>query len=112
MPQIDLTALADSLAFGCLPKNVRHSLLNSLRQGFLLVPLHPTRADGLKCSCESLLYWFLLGSRGLAPAAGGRNELSRQPTGLVGGQEYSDRRDVRGVSDAAEGSHGKDLLLV
>src|SRR5439155_24400483 len=53
----------------------------------------------------------LLG-RGLAPAAGGRNELPRQPTGLVGGQEHCDRRDVRGLPDAAEWRQGNHLLLV
>src|SRR5439155_20016325 len=55
---------------------------------------------------------FLLGNSGLALAAGGQNDLPRQPTGLVGGQEHCDRRDVRGLPDAAEGRHGNHLLLV
>src|SRR5437588_13050911 len=58
MPQIDLRALPDSLSFASLPTTVRHSFLNSLRQVFLLVLLHPTRAGCLKCSFESPLYWF------------------------------------------------------
>src|SRR5260370_15701777 len=69
MTQIDLRALPDSLSFASLPKTVRHSFLNSLRQVFLLVLLHPTRAGCLKCSFESPLYWFLLGNNDLAPAA-------------------------------------------
>src|SRR5712664_3870699 len=47
----------------------------------------------------------------LALAAGGQKDLPRQPTGLVGGQEHRDRRDVRGLPDAAEGRHGNHLLL-
>src|SRR6266446_9422452 len=58
MPQIDLRDLPDSLFFASLPKSVRHSFLNSLRQGFPLVLLHPTRAGCLKCSFGSPLYWF------------------------------------------------------
>src|SRR5437773_5500864 len=48
----------------------------------------------------------------LALAAGGQNELPRQPTGLVGGQEHCDRRDVRGLPAAAEWRQGNHLLLV
>src|SRR5438552_17341106 len=55
---------------------------------------------------------FLLGNSGLALAAGGQNDLPRQPTGLVGGQEHCGRCDVRGLPDAAEGRHGNHLLLV
>src|SRR2546427_10631654 len=51
-----------------------------------------------------------LGNSGLAPAAGGRNELPRQPTGLVGGQEHGDRRDVRGLPDAAKGDRKSTRL--
>src|SRR6266481_7153620 len=64
MPQIDLRDLPDSLFFASLPKSVRHSFLNSLRQVFLLVLLHPTRAGSLNCSFESpftiSLQWFVL----------------------------------------------------
>src|SRR6201993_512211 len=119
MPQIDRQDLPDSLFFASLPKSVRHSFLNFLRQVFLLVLLHPTRAGSLNCSFESpyvvrfrLLHSVSLLGRGLAPAAGGRNELPRQPTGLVGGQEHCDRRDVRGLPDAAEWRQGNHLLLV
>src|SRR5438105_14118007 len=58
MPQIDLRDLPDSLFFASLPKSVRRSFLNSLRQVFLLVLLHPTRAGCLKCSFGSPLYCF------------------------------------------------------
>src|ERR1700738_4601041 len=107
MLRIDLQALPDSLPFATLPKSLLFSFLGFLQQVFLLVLLHPTRAGCLNCSCESPLYWFLLGNTGLAQAAGGQNDLPRQPTGLVGGQEHCDRRDVRGLPDATEWRHGK-----
>src|SRR6266478_6874968 len=67
----------------------------------------------LLCSAiEASQFSFSFGNSGLAPAAGGRNEFPRQPTGLVGGQEHCDRRDVRGLPDAAEWRHGNHLLLV
>src|SRR5229473_4869709 len=111
MLQICLRALPESLSFASLPKGLRRSFLSALRRVFLLVLLHPTRAGCLNCSFESPLYWFLLGNTGLALAARGQNYLPRQPTGLVGGQEHRDRRDVRGLPDAAEGRHGNHLLL-
>jgi hypothetical protein len=48
---------------------------------------------------------------GLAQTAGGQNYFSRQPTGLVGGQEHCDPSDVRGLPDATEWRHGKQLFL-
>src|SRR5882672_6265740 len=111
MLQICLRALPESLSFASLPKGLRHSFLSALRRVFLLVLLHPTRAGCLNCSFESPLYWFLLGNTGLALAARGQNYLPRQPTGLVGGQEHRDRRNVRGLPDAAEGRHCNDLSL-
>src|SRR5439155_19942242 len=64
MLQIDLRALSGSLSFACLPKSLLQSFLNSLRQVFLLVLLHPTRAGSLNCSFESpftiSLQWFVL----------------------------------------------------
>src|SRR2546421_7502560 len=64
--------------------------------------------------CGSVLYDSQMNHwvKKLALAAGGQNDLPRQPTGLVGGQEHCDRRDVRGLPDAAEGRHGNHLLLV
>jgi hypothetical protein len=54
---------------------------------------------------------FLLAHGGLAQTAGGPNNFSRQPTCLVGGQEHCDQSDVRGLPDATEWRHGKQLLL-
>src|SRR5438445_13848327 len=53
MPQIDLQALPDSLSFATLPKSLLHSFVDVLRQVFLLVLLHPTRAGCLNGSFES-----------------------------------------------------------
>src|SRR2546427_3084521 len=53
MPQTGLRAPPDSLSFASLPKGVRIFLSNSLRQVFLLVLLHPTRAGCLNGSFES-----------------------------------------------------------
>src|ERR1700745_2136012 len=54
---------------------------------------------------------FLLANGGLTQTAGGQNNFSRQPTGLVGGQEHRDPSDVRGLPDATEWRHGKQLFL-
>src|SRR6266567_5871009 len=108
------SASSSRFAFLRVPTENRASLLfKFFATSFPTSPVTPNTSRLLEVFILNLLCTgFLLGNSGLALAAGGQNDLPRQPTGLVGGQEHCDRRDVRGLPDAAEGRHGNHLLLV